>query len=100
MISMIKKRLKAMLQLSLTHPRGSIFIMCTLPAHRKNVISSVGLRSDEIKKLRIVSFIQNMNLNLTSIIPGVATVLTFLVHTLLGYSLNTTEVSDTTEHSK
>lgn len=60
------------------------------------LISLVGLRSKEIKKLRAVSYIQNMNLNLTSIIPGVATVLTFLVHTLLGYSLKTTEVSDIT----
>lgn len=54
-----------------------------------------GLRSKEMKKLRIVSYIQNMNLNLTTIIPGVATVLTFLVHTLLGYSLNTTDAFTT-----
>lgn len=49
-----------------------------------------------MKKLRVVSYIQNMNLNLTSVIPGLATVLTFLVHTLLGFSLRSTEVSDIT----
>lgn len=59
-----------------------------------DTISFVELRSKEIKQLRFVNYIQNLNLNLTSIIPGVATVLTFLVHTLMGYSLKTTEVSD------
>lgn len=43
----------------------------------------------------MVNYIQNMNLNLTSIIPVIATVLTFLVHTLLGFSLTTTDVSVT-----
>lgn len=89
-----------MLQLSVAHTRGSIFITCLiLPTHTHNVISSEGLRRREMKQLRVVSLIQNMNLNLTSIIPGVATVLTFLVHTLLGYSLNTTEVSDITNQA-
>lgn len=72
--------------------------MCVLPTHTWNIVSFVGLRSKEMKQLRIVSYIQNMNLNLTSIIPGVATVLTFLVHTLLGYGLKTTEVSDIYKH--
>lgn len=59
----------------------------------KHVISLVGLRKNEKKKLRLVNYIQNINTSITSIIPTIATVLTFTVHTLLGLSLNTSEVS-------
>lgn len=41
----------------------------------------------------MVNFIQNINVNLTGVVPTIATVLTFLVHTLVGLSLNTTDVS-------
>lgn len=51
------------------------------------------LRRNEKKQLWVVNFIQNINVNLTGIVPTIATVLTFLVHTLLGLSLNTTDVS-------
>lgn len=61
----------------------------------KHVISLVGLRNNEKKKLRLVNYIQNINTSITSIIPTIATVLTFTVHTLLGLSLNTSEVSTT-----
>lgn len=66
-----------------------------MPIQTCDSVSLVGLRKNEKKKLRMVNYIQNMNVNLTSIIPTVATVLTFLVHTLLGLSLNTTDVSTT-----
>lgn len=51
------------------------------------------LRKNEKKQLWVVNFIQNINVNLTGIVPTIATVLTFLVHTLSGLSLNTTDVS-------
>ncbi|KAM4743675.1 ATP-binding cassette sub-family C member 12 [Anableps anableps] len=54
-----------------------------------------GLRKKEKKQMRLVSYIQNINTSITSIIPTLATVLTFLVHTLLGLSLNTSEAFTT-----
>lgn len=41
-----------------------------------------------------VSYVQNANTSFTSIIPTLATVLTFIVHTSLGYSLNSSDVSN------
>lgn len=43
--------------------------------------------------LQMVSYIQNINTSITSIIPTLATVLTFVVHTTLRLSLNTSDVS-------
>lgn len=54
-----------------------------------------GLRKNERKKLRLVNYIQNINTSITSIIPTIATVLTFTVHTLLGLRLNTSEAFTT-----
>uniref|UniRef100_A0A665V6E2 ATP-binding cassette, sub-family C (CFTR/MRP), member 12 n=1 Tax=Echeneis naucrates TaxID=173247 RepID=A0A665V6E2_ECHNA len=54
-----------------------------------------GLRKNEKKQLRWVSYSQNINTSITSIIPTIATVLTFIVHTLLGLSLNTSETFTT-----
>ncbi|XP_069030712.1 ATP-binding cassette sub-family C member 12 [Embiotoca jacksoni] len=48
-----------------------------------------GLREKEKIQLRNVSYVQNINTSITSIIPTLATVLTFLVHTLLGLPLKT-----------
>ncbi len=42
-----------------------------------------------------VSYVQNANTSITSIIPTIATVLTFIVHISLGLKLNTSEVSTT-----
>ncbi|XP_061670835.1 ATP-binding cassette sub-family C member 12 isoform X2 [Syngnathoides biaculeatus] len=53
------------------------------------------LRKTEKKHLRIASYIQNANTSITSIIPTLATVLTFLLHTLLGWKLNITEAFTT-----
>ncbi|TNM90473.1 hypothetical protein fugu_002762 [Takifugu bimaculatus] len=53
------------------------------------------LRKNEKKQLWVVNLIQNINVNLTGIVPTIATVLTFLVHTLLGLSLNTTDTVKT-----
>uniref|UniRef100_A0A4W6G231 ATP binding cassette subfamily C member 12 n=1 Tax=Lates calcarifer TaxID=8187 RepID=A0A4W6G231_LATCA len=50
------------------------------------------LRKNEKKKLQMVSYIQNINTSITSIIPTLATVLTFVVHTTLRLSLNTSDV--------
>ncbi|XP_061926630.1 ATP-binding cassette sub-family C member 12-like [Entelurus aequoreus] len=53
------------------------------------------LREREKKHLRVSSYIQNINTSITSIIPTIATVLTFMVHTLLGLDLHTTEAFTT-----
>ncbi|XP_037339056.2 ATP-binding cassette sub-family C member 12-like isoform X2 [Pungitius pungitius] len=47
-----------------------------------------GFRKNEKKKLQTLLFIQNANSSLTSIIPIIATVVTFIVHTSLGFKLN------------
>ncbi|XP_059212614.1 ATP-binding cassette sub-family C member 12 isoform X2 [Centropristis striata] len=52
-------------------------------------------RKDEKKEIRSVSYIQNINASITSIIPTLATVLTFVVHTALGLKLTTTEAFTT-----
>ncbi|XP_054625875.1 ATP-binding cassette sub-family C member 12 isoform X3 [Dunckerocampus dactyliophorus] len=49
------------------------------------------MREREKKHLRMASYIQNTNTSITSIIPTLATILTFMVHTLLGLNLHTTE---------
>ncbi|XP_015230667.1 PREDICTED: multidrug resistance-associated protein 9 [Cyprinodon variegatus] len=54
-----------------------------------------GLRKKEKKQIRLVSYIQNINTSITSIVPTLATVLTFLVHTLLGLSLNVSDAFST-----
>ncbi|XP_041813283.1 ATP-binding cassette sub-family C member 12 isoform X2 [Chelmon rostratus] len=53
------------------------------------------LRKTEAKELRRVSYVQNLNTSITSIIPTIATVITFVVHTLLGLSLNTSDAFTT-----
>nr|XP_061796519.1 ATP-binding cassette sub-family C member 12-like [Nerophis lumbriciformis] len=53
------------------------------------------LRQTEKRHLRIASYIQNANTSITSIIPTMATVLTFMLHTLLGWRLDTTEAFTT-----
>ncbi|XP_037553547.1 multidrug resistance-associated protein 9 [Nematolebias whitei] len=54
-----------------------------------------GLRKTEMKQIQWVSYIQNINTSITSIIPTLATVLTFLVHTLLGLPLGTSDAFTT-----
>uniref|UniRef100_A0A3Q4MCU7 ATP-binding cassette sub-family C member 5 n=1 Tax=Neolamprologus brichardi TaxID=32507 RepID=A0A3Q4MCU7_NEOBR len=51
-----------------------------------------GLRKNEKKQLQKVSYVQNINISIANIIPTIATVLTFLVHTLLGLPLSTSDV--------
>uniref|UniRef100_UPI0037E705BF ATP-binding cassette sub-family C member 12-like n=1 Tax=Semicossyphus pulcher TaxID=241346 RepID=UPI0037E705BF len=53
------------------------------------------LRQKEKTQLQRVCYIQNLNTSITGIIPTIATVLTFIVHTLLGISLNTTDAFTT-----
>ncbi|XP_071345317.1 ATP-binding cassette sub-family C member 12 [Trachinotus anak] len=53
------------------------------------------LRMLEKKQLQRVSYVQNINTSITSIIPTLATILTFVVHTLLGLSLNTSDAFTT-----
>ncbi|KAG7236959.1 hypothetical protein INR49_032966 [Caranx melampygus] len=50
------------------------------------------LRTREKKQVKFCNYTQNTNTSITNIIPTVATILTFLVHTLLGLSLNTSDV--------
>ncbi|XP_068170423.1 ATP-binding cassette sub-family C member 12 [Antennarius striatus] len=54
-----------------------------------------GIRKNEKTKLEIVSYVQNINVSITSIIPILATVVTFIVHTLLKFDLNTTDAFTT-----
>uniref|UniRef100_A0A3P8RJB7 ATP binding cassette subfamily C member 12 n=1 Tax=Amphiprion percula TaxID=161767 RepID=A0A3P8RJB7_AMPPE len=54
-----------------------------------------GLRKNEKKHVRSVNYIQNINHSITSIIPTLATVLTFLVHTLVGLPLKTSNAFTT-----
>ncbi|XP_040898421.1 ATP-binding cassette sub-family C member 12 [Toxotes jaculatrix] len=53
------------------------------------------LRKNEKRELQKVSYIQNINTSITSIIPTLATILTFIVHTLLHFSLNTSDAFTT-----
>ncbi|CAG5851555.1 unnamed protein product [Menidia menidia] len=53
------------------------------------------LRTNERKQIGLVSYIQNANTSITSIIPTLATVLTFLVHTSVGLELNTSDAFTT-----
>ncbi|XP_077569451.1 ATP-binding cassette sub-family C member 12-like isoform X2 [Stigmatopora nigra] len=53
------------------------------------------LRRKEKGHLRVASYIQNANTGITSITPAFATVLTFMLHTLLGWKLDTTEAFTT-----
>ncbi|XP_077481392.1 ATP-binding cassette sub-family C member 12-like isoform X1 [Stigmatopora argus] len=48
------------------------------------------LRRKEKGHLRTASYIQDANMDITSIVPALATVLTFTLHTLLGWKLDTT----------
>ncbi|XP_056268746.1 ATP-binding cassette sub-family C member 12-like [Pseudoliparis swirei] len=52
-------------------------------------------RKNERKELQKVNYVQNANSSITSIIPVIATVLTFIVHTLLGLKLSTSEAFTT-----
>uniref|UniRef100_A0AAX7VJ65 ATP-binding cassette, sub-family C (CFTR/MRP), member 12 n=1 Tax=Astatotilapia calliptera TaxID=8154 RepID=A0AAX7VJ65_ASTCA len=54
-----------------------------------------GLRKNEKKQLQKVSYVQTINISIANILPSIATILTFLVHTLLGLPLSTSDVSTT-----
>ncbi|XP_040926020.1 ATP-binding cassette sub-family C member 12 isoform X2 [Betta splendens] len=54
-----------------------------------------GLRKTEKEEIKRVSYVQSMNTSITSIIPTLATVLTFIVHTSLSYSLSTSDAFTT-----
>ncbi|XP_068172840.1 ATP-binding cassette sub-family C member 12-like [Antennarius striatus] len=47
-----------------------------------------GLRKCEKKKLKMLNYMQNMNTTITSIMPILIAVVTFIVHTLLKFDLN------------
>ncbi|XP_053195402.1 ATP-binding cassette sub-family C member 12 [Scomber japonicus] len=53
------------------------------------------LRKHEKKQLQKAGYVQNANTSITSIIPTLATILTFTVHTLLGLKLNTSDAFTT-----
>ncbi|XP_034535630.1 multidrug resistance-associated protein 9-like [Notolabrus celidotus] len=54
-----------------------------------------GLRIKERKQLQRASFVQNMNTSMSSILPTIAAVVTFIVHTLVDSSLNTSDAFTT-----
>uniref|UniRef100_A0AAX7TN41 ATP-binding cassette, sub-family C (CFTR/MRP), member 12 n=1 Tax=Astatotilapia calliptera TaxID=8154 RepID=A0AAX7TN41_ASTCA len=51
-----------------------------------------GLRKNEKKQLQKVSYVQTINISIANILPSIATILTFLVHTLLGLPLSTSDM--------
>ncbi|XP_005727589.1 multidrug resistance-associated protein 9 [Pundamilia nyererei] len=54
-----------------------------------------GLRKNEKKQLQKVSYVQTINISIANILPSIATILTFLVHTLLGLPLSTSDAFTT-----
>jgi len=56
------------------------------------VLRQAAIRSKERKMLSKAGFIQSMQVSLVPIIPVLSTVLTFTVHTLLGYPLDASKV--------
>ncbi|XP_075955733.1 ATP-binding cassette sub-family C member 12-like [Anarhichas minor] len=54
-----------------------------------------GFRKNEMKELQKVSYVQNANISIVGIIPTLATILTFIVHTSLSLKLNTTDAFTT-----
>ncbi|XP_010774008.1 multidrug resistance-associated protein 9, partial [Notothenia coriiceps] len=55
----------------------------------------VEFRKNEKKQLQKASYVQNTNVSITTIIPTLATVLTFIVHTSLKLELNTPDAFTT-----
>ncbi|XP_047437487.1 ATP-binding cassette sub-family C member 12 isoform X2 [Mugil cephalus] len=53
------------------------------------------LRKNEMKKLRLVSYIQSSNVSSSSILPTIAIVCTLLIHTFLGLPLNSSDAFST-----
>ncbi|XP_024001075.1 ATP-binding cassette sub-family C member 12 [Salvelinus sp. IW2-2015] len=51
------------------------------------------IRKKEKQLLEMAGYTQSINSSITTIIPTLATILTFVVHTLLGLPLGTSEVS-------
>uniref|UniRef100_A0A8D0D9B9 ATP binding cassette subfamily C member 12 n=1 Tax=Sander lucioperca TaxID=283035 RepID=A0A8D0D9B9_SANLU len=54
-----------------------------------------GLRKNEKKEFQRTSYVQNANNSITSIVPALACIPTFILHTMLGLKLNTSDVSTT-----
>ncbi|XP_031731713.1 multidrug resistance-associated protein 9-like [Anarrhichthys ocellatus] len=54
-----------------------------------------GFRKNEMKELQKVGYVQNANISIVGIIPTLATILTFIVHTSLSLNLNTTDAFTT-----
>ncbi|KAK7899190.1 hypothetical protein WMY93_020043 [Mugilogobius chulae] len=53
------------------------------------------IRKKEIRNMRYTSYFENANVSLSTVCPLIATVITFLVHTAFGFSLNSTEAFTT-----
>lgn len=60
----------------------------------RDFVSPAELRKCEKKKLWLINFVHTLNTGFTVLIPIIAIVFTFLVHTLLGFNINTTDVSE------
>ncbi|XP_078112604.1 ATP-binding cassette sub-family C member 12 [Sander vitreus] len=54
-----------------------------------------GLRKNEKKELQRTSYVQNANNSITSIVPSLACIPTFIVHTMLGLKLDTSDAFTT-----
>ncbi|XP_034727072.1 multidrug resistance-associated protein 9 [Etheostoma cragini] len=54
-----------------------------------------GLRKKEKKELQKASYVQNVNNSITSIVPALACIATFIVHTVLGLKLDTSDAFTT-----
>uniref|UniRef100_A0A8D0AA03 ATP-binding cassette, sub-family C (CFTR/MRP), member 12 n=1 Tax=Sander lucioperca TaxID=283035 RepID=A0A8D0AA03_SANLU len=54
-----------------------------------------GLRKNEKKEFQRTSYVQNANNSITSIVPALACIPTFILHTMLGLKLNTSDAFTT-----
>ena len=64
-----------------------------------DVVSLTDLRKNEKKQLQRASYVHNANTSITAIIPTIATVLTFILHTSLSLNLNISDVSTAVQNS-
>lgn len=68
-------------------------VLCATPPRTRDAVLLLGFRKKEVKKLWTILHIQNGNISLTNIVPIIATVLTFILHTSLRLKLNPADVS-------
>lgn len=58
-----------------------------------DIVYLIGIRKMEKKQLQKGSYVQSANTSIGAIIPTVATIVTFVIHTSLGLKLSISDVS-------